>query len=86
MVGAGGIAQSYAAAFRDCQAAKLVAVADVREEAAQAIAQTLNATSYSSHDQMCEKETLDAVIVVTPPCTHADICTDLLRRKLHVLC
>lgn len=86
MVGAGGIAQSYAAAFRDCQAAKLVAVADVREEAAQAIAQTLNAASYGSHAEMCEEEQLDAVIVVTPPSTHGNIVTDLLHLKLHVLC
>ena len=86
MVGAGGIAQSYAAAFRDCSVAKLVAVADVRAEAAQAIAQTLNAKSYGSHGEMCDAEQLDAVIVVTPPNIHADICTDLLHRKLHVLC
>lgn len=86
MVGAGGIAQSYAAAFRDCSVAKLVAVADVRTEAAQAIGQTLGAANYSTHTEMCDKEQLDAVIVVTPPSTHADIVTDLLRRNLHVLC
>ena len=86
MVGAGGIAQSYAAAFRECSFAKLVAVADVRADAAQAIAQTLNAASYSTHQEMCDKEQLDAVIVVTPPNIHADIVTDLLHRKLHVLC
>ena len=86
MVGAGGIAQSYAAAFRDCSVAQLVAVADVRAEAAQAIAQTLNAKSYGSHGEMCDAEQLDAVIVVTPPSTHSDIVTDLLRRKLNVLC
>ena len=86
MVGAGGIAQSYAAAFRECSFAKLVAVADVRADAAQAIAQTLNAASYGSHGEMCDKEQLDAVIVVTPPNIHADIVTDLLHRKLHVLC
>ncbi len=86
MVGAGGIAQSYAAAFRECSVAKLVAVADVRADAAQAIAQTLNATSYASHGEMCDKEQLDAVIVVTPPNIHAEVVTDLLRRKLHVLC
>ena len=86
MVGAGGIAQSYAAAFRECSVAKLVAVADVRAEAAQAIGQTLGAASYSTHQEMCDKEQLDAVIVVTPPNIHADIVNDLLRRKLHVLC
>ena len=38
MVGAGGIAQAYAQAFRDTSIATLVAVADVRSESAEAIA------------------------------------------------
>jgi len=86
MVGAGGIAQAYAQAFRDTNIAELVAVADPRTETAEAIAQSLNATAYSSHQQMTAAENLDAVIVCTPPVTHPDICVDLAHAGLHVLC
>jgi predicted dehydrogenase len=86
MVGAGGIAQAYAQAFRDTNIANLVAVADVRTESAEAIAQSLGANSYATHDEMVDAENLDAVVVCTPPVTHRNICADLANRGLHVLC
>jgi predicted dehydrogenase len=86
MVGAGGIAQAYAQAFRDTDIADLVAVADVRTESAEAIAQSLNANAYATHDEMADAENLDAVVVCTPPVTHRNICADLAGRGLHVLC
>ena len=73
MVGAGGIAQAYAQAFRDTNIANLVAVADVRTESAEAIAQSLGANSYATHDEMVDAENLDAVVVCTPPVTHRNI-------------
>jgi predicted dehydrogenase len=86
LVGAGAIAQSYVRAFQDSNEASLVAVADVRPEAAQAIAQRVPCKAYNSHLHMVTKETLDAVIVCTPPSTHPEVCVDLLRSKVHVLC
>jgi predicted dehydrogenase len=86
MVGAGGIAQAYAQAFRDSDQAQLVAIADVRTAAADAIAQTCDATAYASHIDMIAAEDLDAVVVCTPPVTHPDICIELTRAGLHVLC
>ena len=86
MVGAGGIAQAYAQAFRDTSVASLVAVADVRTEAAEAIAQSLDANSYATHEEMVAAENLDAVVVCTPPVTHRNICADLASHGLHVLC
>lgn len=86
MVGAGGIAQAYAQAFRDTNIADLVAVADVRAESAEAIAQSIGAKSYASYEEMAAAENLDAVVVCTPPVTHRNICADLANRGLHVLC
>jgi len=86
MVGAGGIAQAYAQTFRDTDIADLVAVADVRTESAEAIAQSIGAKSYASHEEMAEAENLDAVVVCTPPVTHRNICADLASHGLHVLC
>ncbi len=86
MVGSGRIAQSYAQAFEDCEAAQLVAVADIRPEAARAMAESFGCQSYTSHEAMFEGAQLDAVVVCTPPVTHAEICAYFLQRELHVLC
>src|SRR5262245_19529392 len=86
MVGSGRIAQSYAQAFEDCETAQLVAVADIRPEAAQAMAEGFGCQSYTSHEAMFEEAQLDAVVVCTPPSTHAEICTYFLQREIHVLC
>jgi predicted dehydrogenase len=86
LVGAGGIAQSYAQAFQRCESSRLVAVADVREEAARALAEGLGCQSYDSYQAMARRTKLDAVVVCTPPVTHADICQYFLDHQMHVLC
>jgi predicted dehydrogenase len=86
LVGAGGIAQAHAQAFENCAEAQCVAVADVRPEAAQALAERLRCTSFISHLDLLDATDLDAVIVCTPPASHPDVCLDFLRRGVHVLC
>lgn len=86
LVGAGGIAQAYAQAFRETHLASLVAVADVRTDAAEAIAQSLHAKAYATHQEMIDEHELDAVIVCTPPVSHPNICEDLCKAGVNVLC
>jgi predicted dehydrogenase len=87
LIGAGGIAQAYVQAFEACETARLVAVADVRGDAARALAEGLGCRSYNSFQAMAESETeLDAVVICTPPVTHPEISIHFLERKVHVLC
>lgn len=86
LIGAGGIAQAYMQAFQDSDTAELAAVADVRPDAAEAIAQAVGCKAFTAYRSMCDEMQLDAVVVCTPPVTHPDICADLFRRQLHVLC
>jgi predicted dehydrogenase len=87
LIGAGSIAQSYAQAFESCDSARLAAVADVRLEAAQALAERFGCPSYHSYQALVEDGCrFDAVVIVTPPATHEPIARYFLERKVHVLC
>lgn len=85
LVGAGGIAQAYAQAFNESSCCDLVAVADVRREAATALAEIAGGTSYTDYAHLAEIE-LDAVIVATPPATHVEIACFFMERGRPVLC
>ncbi len=86
LVGAGAIARAYGAAIDASKSAELVAVADVDAAAAQALAGETGATAYGSHKDMASDAGCDAVIVTTPPVTHAAIVIDLICKGLPVLC
>lgn len=86
LIGAGGIAAAYVQAFTQSSIAQLVAVADIRLDAAQAMAKTANCPSFDSYQAMAEQVELDAVIICTPPVTHRDISVYFLERRIHVLC
>jgi predicted dehydrogenase len=84
LVGVGRIAQSYLKAFENCEEAEVAAVADIREEPRRALKDKF--ACYESCEQMVLECPLDAVIVTTPPVTHAPICIHLMNRGLHVIC
>src|SRR4051812_27004857 len=87
LIGAGGIAQSYAQAFDDFPDGRLLAVADVRADAAKALAERFGCPHYDSYQALAEHASyFDAVIVCTPPNTHEEIGLHFLGRGQHVLC
>lgn len=87
LIGAGGIAQTYAQAFQTSKCCELVAVADTRAEAAKALAETCGARVYENYKDLARGEAhLDAVIVATPPATHPEIAVYFLNLKTNVLC
>ena len=85
LVGAGGIAQAYAQAFNESKCCELVAIADVRPEAAAALAEIVGGKVYADYKQLADVE-LDAVIVSTPPSTHPEIACFFMERGTPVLC
>jgi predicted dehydrogenase len=86
LVGAGGIAQSYLQVFETLDGARITAVADVRGRAANELAEAVRGTAYPSHRALLEESDVDAVLVCTPPSTHADIVLQSIERGRHVMC
>jgi predicted dehydrogenase len=86
IVGAGAISQGYGQAFLGCGEAKAVAVADTRLDAAKSLAEVLSCPAFASHKAMADASELDAVLVCTPPSSHAEVCLDFIDRGVHVLC
>jgi predicted dehydrogenase len=86
LIGAGGIAQAYAQALERSTRARLVAVADVRPEAARSLAEAFGCASFESHTALAAKGGVDAVVVCTPPDSHPEICIQFLEQKIAVLC
>lgn len=86
LVGAGAIAKAYGSAIAASRNAELVAVADILPAVADTYAAETGARAYQFHLDLASTTVCDAVIVTTPPATHAPIVIDLVSRGLHVLC
>lgn len=86
LIGAGAIAQTYVAALADAPFARLVAVADPRREAAEAVAETADARAFADASALLDAAPLDGVVICTPPATHGEIVRAALERRIPVLC
>lgn len=86
LIGAGAIAHAYGQAFAESTTAQLVGVADVRDEAASALAERMNCPAFTSYQGMCEATGCEAAVVCTPPVHHPEMTCWLLGEGIHVLC
>ncbi len=86
LVGAGAISQSYVQALKGSESACITAVADVRPQAAKALAESIGCAAYDSHQRLAAEGGVEAVIICTPPSTHPEICRGFFERGIGVLC
>jgi predicted dehydrogenase len=87
IVGAGAIAAAHAGAARGHEGAQLVAVYDIAPERARAACAQWNvAKAAASLQELIGDDAVDAVIVCTPPASHADAAIAALDAGKHVLC
>jgi myo-inositol 2-dehydrogenase/D-chiro-inositol 1-dehydrogenase len=82
LLGAGWIAESHVPHIE--AGAELVAVCDVDEQRARAIAEPLGAAVYGDWAEMLDGEALDALWVCTPPLHHRAPTVAALERGIHV--
>src|SRR5262245_49777837 len=89
IVGAGAIAYRHAAACRDLDGAELVAVCDVRQEAAEALADRFEVLArYSDLDALLADHEADLAVIATWGAFHADVSRRLVPsgRVRGILC
>lgn len=86
LVGVGAIAQSYFSALEGADFARISAVADLNGAAVATAAETLGCAGFSSYEQMADQADCDAVIICTPPSTHAKIAQFFINGGVPVLC
>lgn len=86
LLGAGSIGQFHAGTLANrAPAAELVAVADVREEAARGVAARFNVPRWSSDAaSVIDAADVDAVAIATPPFTHAALIERAAAAGKHI--
>jgi predicted dehydrogenase len=85
IVGAGGIAQAYAGLLPTSETAVCVGVADVRIEAATAMAGALGCSAFATAEALADLDGLEAVVLCTPPATHVALAELFADHGVHVL-
>ncbi len=86
LIGCGRIAQSHLEALAQNPACNLSCVVDVNEAAAQTVAAKFGSRVFADYREVARAEQIDAVIICTPPATHAEIALFFLEQNIHVLC
>lgn len=81
-VGAGGIASRHIGNCLGFDDVDVVAVADPARERAQEQAVRSRATVYTTHEEMLDKEQLDALYICVPPFAHGEVELATIAQRL----
>jgi myo-inositol 2-dehydrogenase/D-chiro-inositol 1-dehydrogenase len=86
IVGAGKIARVHAANTRVIGDLHVAAVADLDSAAARALAEELGCDVAGSVAELCARDDVEAVLITTPPTTHAELVEVVAAAGKHVFC
>ena len=70
ILGAGGMGHRHAQSLKELETVSLRAVCDVKESAANELAQSYNARVYTDFDKMLREEKPDLLFLCLPPFAH----------------
>jgi len=87
LIGVGVIGVKQLKSFLACEDAKVIAVADIREDVAQSVAEKYDIPNvFTDYRELLDLSELDAVSVCTPPSAHAKPTCAAAGKGKHVLC
>ncbi|MYB95279.1 Gfo/Idh/MocA family oxidoreductase [Candidatus Poribacteria bacterium] len=81
-IGCGGNANGHMNQLSGIEGARIVAVCDVQPERAQSAAERHNADPYTAHQELLERDDLDAVYLSLPVFAHGEPELDVIHRGL----
>lgn len=85
LIGCSDIAKKHVAALQRIESAELVAVCDLIETRAEAIAAQAGVPYYTDFHVMLKSEDVDVVGILTPSADHAEHVVDVVQHKKHVV-
>ncbi|MFD1674038.1 Gfo/Idh/MocA family protein [Alicyclobacillus fodiniaquatilis] len=85
LFGCGGISRVHREQIAKIDGARLVAVADISEANASAVAAKADVDWYTDYQAMLARDDIDIVNIVTPSATHADAIVAAARAGKHVI-
>jgi predicted dehydrogenase len=86
LIGCGGIGQLRAAAIAQLSFGEFVALSDLDESRAEALAASYGGAVIADWRDLLRMDEVEAVIISTPPSVHAEMSIEALRAGKHVLC
>ena len=86
IIGAGNFAAFAAAAFLKIAGIKIIAVADINEQAGKKLAAAVNATYYPQWQQLLADNSIGLVYIAAPPFLHFEMSEKALLAGKHVIC
>ena len=84
IVGLGKMGVSHCAILNALAETDVVAVCDSSRLALAVLERYTGVSCFTNHRRMLDKSDLDAVVIATPPSSHAEIVADALERGVHV--
>lgn len=85
VIGCGNISKMHFIALSDNPETEIVAVADIKPERADGMAEKYGAKAYYSFDELLEKEKPDVVHICTPHYLHTEMAVKALSKGINVL-
>lgn len=85
VIGVGNMGKNHVRNYAECELAELVAISDINEELGQQLAEQYGCRYYRDHNEMLDREGLDAVTVVVPTRHHHRVGLDVIRHGVHLL-
>ena len=85
VIGVGHLGQHHARVYTELLDARLVGVVDVDENRAQSIGENLGVPSYTSMEELFQRQNPEALSIVVPTSLHYPVAKNALERGVHVL-